>query len=493
MKNSKYFIGVLFVFLTADIFAFNNFSDGQDTSYRISPDDEILSMIDSTMESMYFQSLGFVSDTSLLNVYNYAPDSIPSFTDSVYRTRLAELDRKTPISLTYNKYVHAFIDLYADRRRELTSTMLGLAPVYFPLFEKTLDKYNMPLELKYLAIVESALNPVARSRAGAKGLWQFMYTTGKMYGLEVSSYHDDRMDPIKSTIAACEFMTDLYGMYGDWNLVLAAYNSGPGNVNKAIRRSGGKKDFWEIRAFLPRETRSYVPAFIAVNYVMNYHAEHNLYPKLPEIYCIKRDTIMINTNLTFDRISKFIGLPVEYIEFLNPSYKLGFIPAAEQAQSLCLPANKIGLYLTNEKAMYAELRRQVIRDSIAGVERQNLAEITEVHRVRSGENLGLIAQRYNCSVSQIMDWNHMRSTRINPGDKLTIYTNANGPSINKKKSEPKTYDSGNYEYYTIQSGDTLWDLAKRFDDVTVSELKKLNSNLNFNRLRPGMKVKVKAI
>lgn len=489
----------LILLILLSFFSINNsfaiYNNSKDSSYQIETDDAVLVMIDSTMESLYFQSLGFETDTNAMNVYAYSADSIPYFTDSIYRERLELLNKQTPIDLTYNKYVQAYIDLYASRRRVLTSTVLGLAPVYFPMFEEALDKYNMPLELKYLAIVESALNPVARSRVGAKGLWQFMYATGKMYDLNVTSYHDDRMDPFKSTIAACEFMTDLYKMYGDWNLVLAAYNSGPGNVNKAIRRSGGKKNFWDIRPYLPRETRSYVPAFIAVNYVMNYHVEHNLYPKLPEVYCFRTDTVMIDTELSFKQISKFTDLPVEYIEFLNPTYKLDFIPEVGDPQVLCLPANKIGVYMANQKALYAELNMQRIQDSIAGIERNKLMEMTETHRVRPGENLGLIARKYNCSVSQLMDWNNMRSTRINPGDKLTVYTQQTSKKENiaKSKTAPSTIQSGDFEYYTIQSGDTLWDLAKKFNNTSVNDLKRLNSHLNFNKLKPGMRVKVKAI
>lgn len=467
--------------------------------YTIAPDDEVLSMIDSTMADKFFKSLGFVSDTFSLNTYSYASDSIPVFSDSVYKARLKSLDKKTPIELQYNRYVRAFIDLYADRRRELTSKMLGLAPVYFPLFEETLDKFNMPLELKYLAIVESALNPTAVSRAGAKGLWQFMYATGKMYKLDVTSYYDERMDPHKSTIAACEYMQDLYSMYGDWMLVLAAYNSGPGNVNRAIRRSGGKRDFWEIRSFLPRETRSYVPAFIAVNYIMNYSSAHNLYPELPDIQCFKTDTLHVNLDMTFEQISNYLDLPVEYIEYLNPTYKMDYIPAIEGAKVLCLPSNKIGLYLTNEDAIIADLKLQARKDSIAAAKRAELMERTIVHVVRSGEVLGLIADRYDCSVSDILRWNNKYSTRIHPGDRIKIIKMDGLSYHEKEESESKaetnidTEENENFKYYIVQSGDTLWDLAKKFNNVTVKELKQLNSNLNFRRLKPGMKLKVKAI
>jgi membrane-bound lytic murein transglycosylase D len=240
------------------------------------------------------------------------------------------------------------------RKRGLTERVMGLAQIYFPMFEEHLDRFNMPLELKYLAIVESALNPVAKSRVGATGLWQFMYGTGKAYNLKVTSLVDDRRDPLKSTIAACEHMNDLYRMYGDWLLVLAAYNSGAGNVNKAIRRSGGKMDFWQIRPFLPLETRGYVPAFIAVNYVMSYAAEHNLRPVQPLFHHFEIDTVIVKDVLTFSQISNMLNIPVEEIEFLNPAYKSRIIPATrDNTYVLRLQKKNIAGYVINEAQLYA--------------------------------------------------------------------------------------------------------------------------------------------
>lgn len=469
-------------------------------AYSISEDDEILRTIDSTLASMYFKSWGFAEESSTNDRFSLNPDSVPIFEDSVLRARVQSLNANTPIDLSYNKYVKAFIELYANRRRVLTSNMLGIAPVYFPIFEEALDKFNMPLELKYLAIVESALNPTAVSRAGAKGLWQFMYPTGKMYDLNVTSYFDERMDPYKSTIAACRYMSDLYKLYGDWNMVLAAYNSGPGNVNKAIRRSGGKRNFWEIRPFLPRETRSYVPAFIAVTYIMNYSTEHNIFPTQPEIVCFKRDTVHVNLQLSFEQVSQYIDLPVEYIRYLNPTYKLDFIPALDNAKALCLPSNKVGVYLTNEKAMYADLRRIAKEDSVHAAMKAAVVEKTIIHVVRSGDVLGSIANKYNCTVSQIMSWNNKSSTRINPGDRLRIVrieevaeSSTKPDKQNKASVESKEVEGLQFKYYVIQEGDTLWDIANRFDNTSVSELKELNKELNFHRLKPGTKVKVRVI
>ncbi len=297
-------------------------------------------MLDSLKNLKYFEANEFLTDPNKLNVYKYSSDFVPVFEDLVYESRMSKLDAKTPFNLDYNSAVRPYIEMYTSRRRELVSRMLGMAKLYFPLFEEKLDKYDLPLELKHLAIVESALNPNAVSKAGAAGLWQFMYGTGKMFGLNVTSYVDDRRDPYKATEAACKYFKFLYKMFGDWQLVLAAYNGGPGTVNKAIRRSGGKKTYWEIRPYLPKETQGYVPAFIAVNYVMNYTAEHNLYPYKPKNTYFDVDTIQIRQQVSFYQISEVLGIPMEDLDCLNPSYKKRVIPYNETGSTLCIPAVK---------------------------------------------------------------------------------------------------------------------------------------------------------
>jgi membrane-bound lytic murein transglycosylase D len=363
------------------------------------------------------------------------------------------------------------------------------------MFEEVLDKYNMPLELKHLAVVESALSPVAKSRVGAQGLWQFMYRTGKMYGLNVTSYYDERMDPYKATVAACEYMRDLYKMYGDWNLVLAAYNSGPGNVNKAIRRSGGKKDYWSIRRFLPRETRGYVPAFIAVNYVMKFHKEHEIYANRMHDYSFLKDTVHLTRDMSFKQISEYIDISEEQLVFLNPTYKLKYIPKTKEVQYLSLPIDKIGVFLANEDAILADINRKEVMDSIAGIEKKTFLPESIQHTVRRGEFFGSIANKYNCTVKVLMSWYNRRSTRLNPGDKLIVYTN--GKAIVSKKPVAKSpavsKTNGKYKVHIVRTGDTLWDIAKEYNGTSVTDLKKLNSNLNFKRLKPGMQVKVKQI
>lgn len=381
-------------------------------------DDPIVAMMDSLLASEFFSFYCFSADTGLLNVNEFESGMIPNYSDEVYMQRMRLLDAETPMELVYNSTVKGFIDLYAVRKRALTSRVLGLSQLYFPLFEEALQKYNIPLEMKYLAVVESALNPTAKSRVGAAGLWQFMYTTGKMYGLEVDSYIDERFDPVMATEAACRYLNFLYSMYDDWNLALAAYNSGPGNVNKAIRRSGGKKTFWEIKDFLPKETQGYVPAFIAVNYVMNYAAEHNIYPIKPSFSYFECDTLHVSKKLHFSQISRFTGVSETALAELNPMFTKGIIPGNGR-HSLRLPMESIGLFLANEDALYS-----FVASTPAPVEEAPAPEPAFFnYKVKSGDVLGKIATRNGVTVNQIMKWNNLKSTRIHPGQNLRIYKN----------------------------------------------------------------------
>ncbi len=425
---------------------------------------------------------------------NYDSTYVPVFEDSIYRKRMATLDATTPMQLDYNPVVRRYIDLYAVRKREQVGRMLALAQYYFPMFEQVLDEYNMPLELKYLAVVESALNPNAKSPVGATGLWQFMYSTGKLMGLHTSSYVDERNDPYKSTVAACEYMTKLYKIFGDWNLVLAAYNSGPGNVSKAIRRSGGKTNYWELRSYLPRETAGYVPAFIAVAYTMRYAKEHNLYPTRTVPFFETTDTVFVRSQITFDQLNMFLGIDKEQLKFLNPQYKLGVIPQVPgQPEFLVLPRQTMGLFIDNETALYAYANAQAqgtqylypVATEVA-TSAPAPAQDKIVHKVKSGESLGLLSKKYGVSVASIKKWNHLRSNTVQIGQKITIYNSsaaAQTAEVNKEASTEKTY-------YTVRQGDTLSRIASKYPGVSASQIAEWN-NINANKIRPGMKLVVR--
>ncbi|RLD66964.1 MAG: lytic transglycosylase [Bacteroidetes bacterium] len=295
-----------------------------------------------------------------LSYYDFDADSIPSYLDTTYRERIAYMDIQSPFSFRYNEDVRKMIYFYAERRPGMISRALATKELYFPLFEEMLDKYQLPMELKYLAIVESALNPRARSRAGAVGLWQFMPATGRLYGLHSNSRIDDRMNPYKATEAACQHFVDLYERYQDWNLVLAAYNAGSGNVNKAIRRAGGPTDYWSIRQYLPRETRAYVPAFIAVNYFMKYAYAHNIEPrKQIQFSYYQTDTVYIQKEISFTQIADWLDLDVNEIKMLNPQYQRNNIPASStQPLVLTLPLDKIGAFILNENLIISGLSKE---------------------------------------------------------------------------------------------------------------------------------------
>ncbi|MGI6341601.1 MAG: LysM peptidoglycan-binding domain-containing protein [Bacteroidales bacterium] len=386
-------------------------------------DDLIIAAMDSLYASKFFEQQKNKYNGQVENKYGFLPGQIPQYHDSVYFYRMQKLDNSSPMNLVYNSTVRQFIDLYTQKKRGTTARVLGLAHYYFPIFEQMLDKYDLPLELKYLAIVESALNPVAKSRMGAGGLWQFMYNTGKIYGLKLTSFVDDRNDPYKATKAACMHFIDLYNIYNDWDLVLAAYNSGAGNVNKAIRRSGGKKTFWEIRDYLPRETRNYVPAFIAVNYAMAYSQEHNIYPQMPKLLYSEVDTVVVNFPLSFDLLSQQLDISNVDLQFLNPTYRKNFIPASSNSPyTLVLPVSKVGDFITNENNFMA-CSQQLNYQQYAQYNKVELRSVDEriTHRVKKGENLSIIANKYKCSVSNLKKWNNLRSNTIQIGQRLVVH------------------------------------------------------------------------
>ncbi|HNP47585.1 MAG TPA: lytic transglycosylase domain-containing protein, partial [Bacteroidia bacterium] len=346
--------------------------------------DPIAATLDSLVNLNYIARLnGSASGTE--SVSNFQPSEIPSYADDIYRKRIEKI--QTPIPLAYNSQVQEYINMYAMRKRGLTERVMGLANLYFPLYEQIFDQQGLPLEFKYLSIVESALNPTAVSRVGATGLWQFMLSTGKLYKLKVNSYLDERRDPVKSTMAAAQYFKDMYSIYNDWLLVIAAYNCGAGNVNRAIARSGGKKTFWEISPYLPRETRGYVPAFIAVTYLMNYSSEHNLTSVPPMISYFEADTVMVDRKMQLKDIADAINVPVELLSYLNPMYKKGVIPDGDEPMTLRLPTNKINTYIASIDNIYQQQESMTMASIAASGNQEdesdeNASLITRMHKVK---------------------------------------------------------------------------------------------------------------
>lgn len=409
------------------------------------------------------------------------------------KLRLQRLNQKTPFNVAYNPSLEKVINSFLVRKRALIERMLTVSQFYFPMFEEQLDKYDIPLEMKYLAIVESALNPRARSRVGATGLWQFMYGTGKMYKLDVSSYVDERRDPIKSTEAACKYLSKLYGIFEDWDLALAAYNSGPGNVNKAIRRSGGYKNYWNIRRNLPRETAGYVPAFLATMYLLEYADEHGLKGKKVDRTYFETDTVHIKSLISFDQISELVGIGVEELKVLNPAYKLDIIPHVEGKEyTLRLPITEMGKFVANEEAIYAHVKEQ-FKSKESPLPQLVKTDDRIRYKVRSGDYLGKIAARYGVGVSQIKRWNGLRSNNLRIGQRLTIFTR-NPVSASKTASKsPQTVASTTNlpasKIHTVKSGDSLWTISRKYPGISIENLREWNG-ISGNNLKPGTKLKL---
>ena len=427
------------------------------------------------------------------------------YDDSIYTKRL--YDFPTEMELSYNQVVRKYIDMYTIRRRDLVSYMLSVGEYYFPMFEEALDREGLPLELKYLPVIESALNPIAISRVGATGLWQFMLRTGQGYGLEVNSLVDERRDPYKSTEAAVKYLKDLYAIYGDWNLVIAAYNCGPGNVNKAITRSGGKRDYWEIYFNLPKETRGYVPAFIAANYVMNYYDSHEICPIESQSDMITLDTIHVNDQIHFNQISKVLDIPIENLRRWNPQFKKDIIPGNFKSYALVLPTNKSYAFLEKENAIINYNKENLINhrtntdnyiagtNTSSGTTSGNTSNI--YYRVRSGDTLSKIASRNGTTVAQIRSWNNLKSTKLSIGKNLIVKKkpvvepkiNELSPLITNNTQQSHTVTKSVNKYYRIRSGDNLGKIASN-NGVTVSQLKTWNG-LRSDKISVGKNLIVK--
>ena len=347
----------------------------------------------------------------------------------VLKERLRKLNEKTPFNVEYNPVLEQVIKSFLKNRRSSLERLMSLSDYYFPMFEQEMSNQKIPLEMKYLAIIESALNPKARSRAGATGLWQFMYATGKSYGLEVNNYVDERSDPIRSTKAAAKYLNELYKIFGDWDLTLAAYNSGPGNVTKAIRRSNGKTNYWNLRPYLPRETAGYVPAFLATLYIFEYAKEHGFKPQKRANHLFQTDTIRVKQAIPFKDIAEITGMDVQDIQFFNPSYQLDVVPYVEgRNYAVRLPISEIGKFVSNEQAIYNYLneqkaQREQILPEVAKGEQYAGGKSTKktIYTVKKGDNLGKIASRHGVSINNLKRWNRMKSNKVRVGQRLSIY------------------------------------------------------------------------
>ncbi|MBX9852871.1 MAG: transglycosylase SLT domain-containing protein [Cytophagaceae bacterium] len=415
---------------------------------------------------------------------------VPIVPDELIADRLSCLEKEMP--LTFNKTIRTFVDYFTVRNRKYAVVMERRKNLYFPIFEEYLKKHNMPDELKYLSIVESGLNPRAVSPAGAAGLWQFMPGTGKIYHLEQNPYIDERMDPYQATEAACKYLKELYNIFNDWELALASYNCGPGNVRKAIRRSGYKDSFWEVYKYLPAETRGYVPQFVAVIYTMNYLKDHNMVADTIE-YPMQFDTIQVSRNLNLNKLCEQLNICMEDIEKLNPALKKNIIPG-HLNYVLRIPSDKYPFFAENRNVILdscskdCEKEINLITVQVAQANTQRKI----VYTVRNGDVLGKIAARHNVTVSQLRSWNKLRGNTIRVGQRLVIYKkgavnyNANSNNTTVAKTEPKTTKTLSKGVYYVQPGDTLWSISRK-SNLTIDQLKKKN-NLKGNDLKVGMKL-----
>ncbi|MES2240768.1 MAG: LysM peptidoglycan-binding domain-containing protein [Bacteroidota bacterium] len=433
------------------------------------------------------------------------------------KSRLEAMNAKSPFNIQYNQGLENIIKSFLKNRKKSFERLMAISDYYFPMFEETFAKQNVPLEIKYLAIVESALNPKAVSKVGATGLWQFMYQTGKQYNLKIDSYIDERSDPLKATAAAAQYMSNMFNIFGDWELVLASYNSGPGNVAKAIRRSGGQQNFWSIKQNLPKETQGYVPAFLATMYLYEYHNEHGIKPNKASIPHFTTDTIMIKKQMSFKQVSDLLDVPVSQLQLLNPSYKLNVIPRyADQSHYLRLPKDKIGVFASNEDKIYAYVQHEselknnshfknvTTTTAVASVEKPSYAigSVTQYYKVKEGDNLSNIANKYNVAINDLKKWNKLSSNTVSYGKVLTIIapeieTNTAIASVNtkvnkaekvKKEVKADTLIASNKTNYIVQKGDNLSDIAEE-NNVTVAQIKEWNK-LTANTIQAGTSLQV---
>ena len=481
--------------ITAEIIGFYEEEDEEKSGTGLSPDEYTPEVTDSLLNLWYLHKKANSRDF----IPQYDMDSVrfaSNVPDSIYIQRLRDMN--SFIDLPYNSIVRNYIILYSEKMSSTMPELLGLCSYYMPVFEEIFNEHDMPEELKALAIIESALNPVAVSRAGAKGMWQFMYSTAKLYGLTINSFVDERLDPVKSAHAVAEYLEDAYDIFGDWNLAIASYNCGAGNVNKAIRRSGGKRAFWDIYPYLPRETRGYVPAFVGALYTMTYYKEHGIVPQ-PVALPAVTDTFKIHKMLHFKQISDLAGIPLQTLKDLNPQYRHQIIPGNEKEYILRIPYQYSNAFIDHEDSLYSYKADEffspvVIKKIKDGGDGERI-----IHKVKSGDVLGKLAIRYRCSVSQIKRWNNLRSDNIRIGQRLVIYRGGAAPASSAGKSETPAKTSAKqsskkfppdteYTVYTVKSGDSLYLIAKNYPGVSAQNI--MDFNGISSKIKPGMKIRI---
>ena len=466
----------------------------------ISPEDYTVEVTDSLLDIWYAHQMAQEAEDEMFDMDSVRFES--NVPDEVYIERIKKMN--SFIQLPYNEIVRNYIIMYSEKMHKRMPHMLGICKYYMPIFEEIFDRYGLPVELKAMAIIESAMDPRAESRVGAKGMWQFMYQTAKIYDLHVDSFVDERMDPIKSCDAAAQYLLDAYNMFGDWSLAIASYNCGAGNVRKAIKRAGGSRKFWDIWEYLPRETRSYVPAFVGALYTLEYYKEHGLKPEavgMPSGI----DTLVINKQLHLRQVSELTGAPLDQLKNLNPQYRHEIIPGHEREYILRLPYQYTSSFIENEDTLYKH-KAEVYFDPVAIKKIKDEGDgVRIIYKVKNGDYLGKIASKHRVSVAKIKKWNKLKNDNIRVGQKLVIYRGGSGPSTpepetnsssssakvqTQAKTPAKTSAAAQTQCtYTVKSGDTFYSIAKNYPGVSAQNIMDHNG-LSSSKLKPGMVIKI---
>jgi len=472
--------------------------NAQKISYKdtLNPD-PFLNTIAQSLAFFYADYAQSSFSDSIKTALNYEPEVIPEFSDDVYCRRLAEMDQRSPLSFDCNSITLNTVRFFAKNRRSFVKIVLGRSALYFDLFEEKLAQYGLPLELKYLACIESGLRPQVKSRAGALGLWQFMYRTGLYYGLEETSYLDERMDPVKSTDAACRYLKKLYGIYGDWNLALAAYNAGPGTINRALQRSGSERSYWSIRPYLPSETQGYVPNFVAAAYLMTHHQEHNLMPAPAKIHNAQLDTMCLKRGLSMKTIANSLPWELQEIKDLNPIYKTEFIPASENQRCVTGPLDRILLLVAMEDSLFHldnlangqnAANLGILSTSNPLFEDDSIVGTEVFHKVKPSETLNSIAEKYHVTSAQILEWNALQTENLYEGQRLVLKKINTLKPVVIENPDPKPIPKPK-KYHTVKPGETMSKIAGKYR-LTLGQLKKLNPGKG-NIIQVGDRIRIK--